>query len=147
MDDSSSMTRVHIARQFALHVGRRDVAQALPLLSSEVSYRVLGDHSLAGTFIGPDAVASHLIYLADRTMGTFDTLKWVDWLVGEDHVAALAEVHMQADERIFHGRPLFLMKFDINDRISEITIFFESEADALWFFGRDSPPEGLTGSG
>jgi ketosteroid isomerase-like protein len=139
--DSAGTVRLHIAKQFALHLGQRDVAQALPLLSPQVSYRVLGDHALAGTFTGPEAVANHLIQLADLTTGTYETLKWADWLIGEDHVAALADVQMQAEQRKFHAQPLFLMKFDLNDRISEITIFFESEAAALRFFGQEAPPE------
>jgi hypothetical protein len=147
MTDSNSTVRLHVAKEFALHLGHRDVAQVLPLLSPQVSFRVLGDHALAGTFIGPEAVANHLLELADVTRGTFEALKWADWLVGEEHVAALADVQMQANQRIFHGRPLFLMTFDVNDRISEFTILFESEAAASRFFGQDASADRPTTRG
>src|ERR1700728_259386 len=104
LTESANSTRLEIAQQFLTHLGHRDHARAIELVSPQVTYRVLGHHSLAGTFSGPDEVTNHLVNLVERTMGTFDAFKWEDWMVGEHHVAAIADIHMRADARAFAGR-------------------------------------------
>jgi len=37
--------------------------------------------------------------------------KWDDWLIGEHHVAGVAQVQVQGRAEIYRGRQLFLMAF------------------------------------
>jgi ketosteroid isomerase-like protein len=141
MTGLTGSTRRQTAQRFVMQIGRRDIDQAIELLSPGVRYHVLGNHALAGTFSGPEEVRKHLISLDDRTLGTFEAIKWEDWLVGEDHVAALATIRMSAGGKLFTGRHLFLAEFDVADMIVGITIFFEDEASALRFFGPPALPE------
>jgi ketosteroid isomerase-like protein len=147
MTDSMLPTRLGTAQEFLLHVGHHDFDEAIGLLSPGVVYRVPGRHALAGTFHGPDEVTAHLITLVERTTGTFEALKWEDWLIGQDHVAALVNVHMQSNARAYTGRHIFLVTFDLDDRISGISVFFENESSAERFFGQadehqDAPRSG-----
>jgi len=144
MTESEHPTRLELAQRFVMHIGRRDLDDAIELLSARVRYRVRGTHALAGEFSGPEAVRTHLVNLSDRTLGTFETTKWEDWLVGEDHVAALAVIQMSADGRLYSGRHLFLVKFDVADMIVGITVFFEDESSAFRFFGPAAVPDGTS---
>ena len=117
-------TRLAIARQFLAHIGHRDVDQGIELLSADATSRVPGSRALAGTFSGRDEVMRHLTDLYERTGGTFDAYKWEDWMVGEHHVAALADVHFDAKGQMYEGRHLLLVRFDLDDKIEEITVFF-----------------------
>jgi ketosteroid isomerase-like protein len=135
MTGSTHRTRLEATQQFLTHIERREVEQAIELLSPGVSYHVLGNHAFSGTFSGREEVRKHLIKIDERTMGTVDTVKWDDWLVGEDHVAALANITMTAAGRRFTGRLLFLAKFDVADLMVGVTVIFEDEASALRFFG------------
>ena len=125
MSATDSPTRLGIAQSFVLHLGHLDVEQIIRLLSPTVTYRVPGSHTLAGTFHGPDDVTRHLMALADRTRGTFDAFKWEDWMVGQDYVSILADLHMQVERRAFSGRAIFLVGFDPGDRIASLSVFFE----------------------
>jgi ketosteroid isomerase-like protein len=136
MTDAPRPSRLDAAKSFVFHIGAVDLGAAIELLSPNVRYSVEGSNALAGHFSGRNEVAGHLCALAERTMGTFNPVKWEDWLLGEHHVAALIQVHMQADGRVFVGRYLFLMKFDADDLISEITVFVENAESADRFFGR-----------
>jgi ketosteroid isomerase-like protein len=142
MTDSSLPTRLATAQEFLLHIGHPDFDRAIGLLSPQVVYRIPGRHALAGTFHGPDEVTAHLTTLLERTTGTFEALKWEDWLVGQDHVAALVTVHVQSNASAYTGRHLFLVTFDVDDRISGISVFFENEDSAERFFGQADEPQG-----
>jgi hypothetical protein len=106
------------------------------LLSPDVTYRVGGNHALAGTFRGPDEVIAHMRELVDRTGDTYDAFKWEDWLVGELHVAALVRIHARGRATIYVGRLVVLFGFDPADKVSEITIFFEDTSAAERFFSQ-----------
>ena len=76
-----------------------------------------------------------------------DTFKWEDWLVGEQHVAALADVHIHMQGKRYKSRHLFLVGFDTDDKIVEIVVFFEDEHSAepvsythLDVYKRQNPP-------
>ena len=125
MTTTEPAARLGIAQEFVLHLGHRDADQIIRLLSPTVTYRVPGSHTLAGTFHGPDDVTRHLMALADRTRGTFDAFKWEDWMVGQDYVSILADLHMQVDRRVFSGRAIFLVGFDAGDRIASLSVFAE----------------------
>ena len=108
----------------------------MELLSPHVTYRVPGTHALAGVFSGREAIVGHLAALFERTDGSLDTFKWEDWLVGEQHVAALADVHIHMQGKRYKSRHLFLVGFDTDDKIVEIVVFFEDEHSAERFIGR-----------
>jgi ketosteroid isomerase-like protein len=133
--DSSNASRLQVARRFVASIGQRDTDQAIGFLAADVTYHVLGNYAFAGTFSNPRGVADHLANLADWSMGTFDTVSWEDWLVGDEHIAALARVRIQADARSYRGRHMFLLRFDEMDKISRITVLFESPDAAARFFG------------
>jgi ketosteroid isomerase-like protein len=105
------------------------------MLAPDVTYRVIGQHSLAGTFAGPDEVMRHLTEVRERTSGTLDAVKWDDWLVGENHVGALLEVHIRANARKFSGRVIYLLRFDVDDLITDILVVFGDEDAAARYFG------------
>jgi hypothetical protein len=123
------------AQEFTRHMGHRDVDEVAPFLSPNVRYRVPGQHALAGSFQGVDAVMSHLHDLADRSGGTFNAFKFEDWLVSDNSVAAVIDAHIQGHGATITERNIFLFGFDGADRISEISIFFQNEDSIERFFG------------
>jgi ketosteroid isomerase-like protein len=135
MPEDARPTRLSIAREFLTSIGKGDVGPALALLSPQAVYRVTGRHAMAGVFSGSEDIAHHLALLYQRTKGTFDTVKWEDWLVGEEHVAALSDVHMDVDRRMYSARHLTLVRFDLDDLIREITVYFEDEPSLERFLG------------
>jgi len=104
------------------------------LLSPGVSYTVPGTNALAGTCHGPAEVRGHLAKLLSMSNETYDVIKWVDWMVGDDHVAALQYAQIQRQHSIYRGHQLFLVGFDQDDLISEIRVFFEDQERADRFF-------------
>jgi ketosteroid isomerase-like protein len=136
MPDPTPHPRLAITREFLQRVARADLAEAVKLLSDDVTYRAEGNNALAGSFSGRDGVVRHLLQIIEKTRGTFETFKWEDWMVGEHHVVGLGAIHAQAEGRIFRGRTLTLVSFNIADEIHAITVFFE-EPDAMdRFIGR-----------
>ncbi len=110
------------------------VDDAIHLLSPDVTYSVPGRSALSGVCHGPEEVRRHLAMLLDFTKGTYDVLKWVDWMVGETHVAGLQYLQMQRKSVIFRGHQLFLVQTDHNDALSDIKVLFEDEEEASRFF-------------
>jgi ketosteroid isomerase-like protein len=121
-------------RNFFLSYTLTDVDDAVPLLSPNVVYTVPGQHKLSGVFHGPDEVRRHIAELVDYSKGTFEVLKWMDWMVGETHIAALQYAHAQNSSRIYRGHHLYLVESDSEDLVSDIKIFFEDQAAAERFF-------------
>jgi len=135
MPNSAHRTRLEAAQQFVMHIGHRDSERAMELLSPNVVYRVQGQHALAGVFSGREEVTRHLAKLQELTRGTLDSLKWEDWLLGADHVAALTDIRVQSGGRLYTGRHVYLVSFDPDDRIAEVVVFFEDERAVERFFG------------
>lgn len=98
------------------------------LLSDNVTYKVHGHRELARGITGRDAVAKHLVELVERSGGGYESLKWVDWMVGNDHVAAIAQILVQATGQRFEGPVLFVVEFDSDDKIDEIVVFAQDVA-------------------
>lgn len=132
--EPTKLTRLEAAQKFAMHIGHRDRDNAMELLSPSVTYRVPGGFALAGLFSGSEAVATHLCDLVARTLGTFEAVKWEDWMVGEYHIAALADVQVRIEARRFAGRILFLLRFDMDDKIDEIVVLPEDPRAVERFF-------------
>jgi ketosteroid isomerase-like protein len=135
MADEAPPTRMARAQQFLMYIGRRQVDPGIALLAPDATYRVPGNHALGGVFTGRQEIARHLTALFERTGGTFDTYKWDDWMLGEHHVAALADVHVQTRGHMYRSRHLFLVRFDVDDQIAEITVFFEDLAALAQLIG------------
>ena len=133
------MARLEASQAFAMHIGHRDQEQAMALLSSDVSYRIAGDNSMTGSFSGSEQVAAHLCELSLTTEGTYQAIKWEDWMVGEQHVAAWADVQAERPGRRFTGRVLFLIRFDAADKIDEIIVLPEDPIATQRFFRADPP--------
>lgn len=122
------------ARRFFLSYSLSDLDEALPLLSPDVVYTVPGDNKLSGVFQGRDEVRRHIAALIDYSQGTFEVLKWLDWMVGETHITALQYAQAQNAHRIYRGHHLYLLETDSDDLVSDIKIFFENQASADQFF-------------
>ncbi len=122
------------ARRFFLSYSRADLDDAVPLLSPNVVYTVPGHHKLSGVFHGPDEVRRHVATLVDYSRGTFEVLKWVDWMLGESHITALQYAQVQKASGIYRGHHLYLLESDSDDLVSDIKVFFEDQAAAERFF-------------
>ncbi len=101
------------------------------LLSSKVTYTVPGRSALSGVFRGPDEVKAHICRLHRFLNGTYDILKWVDWLEGESHVAGIQYVQVQSHRIRYRGHQVYVVTFDENDALLDIKILFEDESQAL----------------
>ena len=122
------------ARRFFLSYSLTDLDDKVPLLAPNVVYTVPGHHKLSGVFRGPDEVRRHIAALVDYSRGTFEVLKWMDWMVGESHIAALQYAQAQHEARIYRGHHLYLLESDSDDLVSDIKVFFEDQAAADRFF-------------
>ncbi len=122
------------ARRFFLSYSREHVDDAVELLSPHIVYSVSGHSRLSGVFRGPDEVRQHIVNLIDFSRGTFEVLKWMDWMIGETHITVLQYAQAQTDGRIYRGHHMYLLEFDTDDLLSAITVFFEDQAAADRFF-------------
>jgi ketosteroid isomerase-like protein len=122
------------ARRYFLSYSREQVNDVVHVLSPDVAYTVPGHNRFAGTFHGPDAVRQHIVELIDFSHGTFEVLKWVDWMVGETHVTALQYAQAQTEGVIYRGHHIYLLGFDQDDLLTTINVFFEDQAAADRFF-------------
>lgn len=107
----------------------------LALLSPDVVYSVPGHSPLAGVFRGPAEVGEHCAKLLSATSGTFEVLKWIDWLVGSSHIAALQLAQAQGEGMIYRNHHIYVVETDEQDLLTSIRIFFQNQAEADGFFG------------
>ncbi len=135
MPDSIHHDWLARAQQFLTAISRGDFVQAIDLLSENVTYRAQGNNALAGLFTGRDAVIRHLTELVERTKGTFEAFKWDDWLIGEQHVVGLSSIHAKSHGRIYKGRSLTVLGFNVAGQIDHITVFFEDQGAIDRFIG------------
>jgi len=133
---SGESARLDNVRRFLMGITTDRSADVLSLLSPTVVYSVPGDGPLSGDFRGPAEVSEHIARLFRITSGTFEVLKWVDWLVGMNHVAALQFVQAQGSGAIFRGHVVYVVETDQHELLSSIRIFFENQIAADAFFGR-----------
>jgi ketosteroid isomerase-like protein len=128
------------ARRFLMAITTDNSRDVLSLLSPDVVYTVPGHSPLAGIFRGPEEVHEHIAKLFRSTSRTLDTLKWVDWLVGLSHVAALQFAQAQGGSVVYRNHHMYVIETDRNDLLSSIKVFFENQSDADTFFA-GLPPE------
>jgi hypothetical protein len=79
-------------------------------------------------------VYEHVAKLFSATLGTFEVLKWVDWLVGLTHVAALQFAPGTGRGRRLPELPHVRRRDGQNDLLSNIGVFFKDQTDADTFF-------------
>ena len=134
MAPSAEPQRLLNARRFFLSYTLGHLDDAVGLLSPNVVYTVPGHNQISGVFHGPDEVRGHIANLIEISRGTFEVLKWMDWMVGETHITALQYAQAQSQGRIYRGHHLYLLESDRNDLLSDIQVFFENQQAADRFF-------------
>jgi ketosteroid isomerase-like protein len=134
MEPSPEPQRLVNARRFFLNFSLTHLDDATRLLSPNIVCTVPGQSKLSGVFHGPDEVRRHLGVMVELSGGTFEILRWVDWMIGETHIAALQYAQAQREARIYRGHHLFLLESDSNDLLSDIKVFFEDQAATDRFF-------------
>ena len=138
MANTPEPQRLINARLFFLNYSLKHLDEAVQLLSPNVVYSVPGHNQLSGVFHGPDEVRRHIVKLIDFSRGTFEVLKWMDWMVGESHIAALQYAQAQSHGGIYRGHHLYLLESDPDDLLSDIKVFFEDQSAADRFFTFES---------
>ncbi|MCU1488719.1 MAG: hypothetical protein JWM85_124 [Acidimicrobiaceae bacterium] len=126
--------RVAKAQEFLGRLVDQQAERATALLSPVVEYRLQGRYPLAGDFCGPAQATGHLAKLFSEIDGTLDLLKWEDWMLGGQHVAALLVIGMQRHGRRLDAEVLILLGFTVDDQISAVDVFFKDEQQAERFF-------------
>jgi ketosteroid isomerase-like protein len=122
------------AKRFFMSYSLSRLEEAVRMLSPKVVYTVPGKSPISGVFHGPDEARGHIIKLIELSRGTFEVLKWMDWMVGETHIAALQYAQAQNGGGIYRGHHIYLLESDHNDLLSSIKVFFEDQAAADRFF-------------
>ncbi len=143
-DDFGNPEWIDIGRSFVTSLGGARSDDALRLLAPNVAYRVLGHHSLSGAFSGREAVAQHLKAIVTQTDGRFDPVKFEDWMLGLRHVAVLLVVHAEVGGAAQQLRHLILMRFNDENLIDEVVVFFSDPEAAERLYGhllRDDPTQ------
>jgi ketosteroid isomerase-like protein len=120
----------NVQRFFMSFSSTDHLGEAASLLSAEVVYTVPGQSPMAGVFHGRADVREHLTKVLGLANGTLDVLKWVDWMVGESHVAALQFAQVQGRGMIYRGHHLYLVQTDSDGLLSDIKMFFEEQEEA-----------------
>ena len=122
------------ARRFFMSYSVSRVEDAVRMLSPDVVYTVPGKSPISGVFHGPDEARGHILKLIELSRGTFEVLKWMDWMVGDTYMAALQYAQAQNGGGIYLGTPIYLLESDPDDLLSSIKVFFEDQAAADRFF-------------
>jgi hypothetical protein len=134
MAASAEPRRLHNARRFFLSYSTEGLDDAAAFLSPDVVYTVPGHSQISGVFRGRDQVRRHIAQLIELSSGTFEVLKWMDWMVGETHMTALQYAQAQGRGSIYRGHHLYLLESDADDLLCDIKVFFEEQAAADRFF-------------
>jgi uncharacterized protein len=130
----TSDTRIAAVQEFFLQSFGGDMSSAVKFLDRDVSYHVPGSIQIGGDFEGPDAVARHLGELLKLTNATVNVLQWEDWLVGINHIAALAHMRVQRRGTIGTFRAVYLISMSDNEKIRRIEVLFADQAAVERFF-------------
>jgi ketosteroid isomerase-like protein len=118
-DDRLALVQIFFTRFF-----EGNVDEALTLLEPTVVYHVPGRVELAGEFVGPAAVATHLRKFLEVTGNAIDVLSWDDWLIGTIDIAGVVRVHLQRPGRSQEFRFVFLVAVSQNVKIARVECFY-----------------------
>jgi ketosteroid isomerase-like protein len=122
------------AKRFFMDYSSSRLDDAVQMVSPSVVYTVPGSNPIAGVFHGRDEVKRHMGKLIEVSRGTFEVLKWIDWMVGDMHIAALQYAQAQNRGGIYRGHHVYLLESDTEDLLSRIQVFFEDQGAADRFF-------------
>ena len=139
MDPSAEPARLVNVRRFLMGLSADRPEDVASLLAPGVVYTVPGHSPLSGVYHGTAEVHDHIRHLFRATSGTFEVLKWVDWLVGLSHVAALQFVQAQGDGIVFRSHLVYVVETDLHDLITGIRVYFENESNVDAFFASLPP--------
>lgn len=128
-DERLALVQTFFMRYFEGHID-----EALTLLEPTVVYHVPGRAELGGDFVGPAAVAEHLLKFLELTGNAIDVLSWDDWLIGTTDIAGVVRVHLQRPGRVHEFRFVFLVKVSQNSRIARVECFYSDPEAVERFF-------------
>ena len=134
--DPVEPARLVNARRFLMGISTGHADAVLALLAPTVVYTVSGHSPLAGTVHGPVEVQEHVRRVFRATSGTIDVLKWDDWLVGQNHVAALQFAQAQGAGMVHRNHLVFLIETDRHDLLTNIQLLFGNQDEADRFLAR-----------
>jgi ketosteroid isomerase-like protein len=136
VSEAGEPARLVNARRFLMGIMGNNADDVLGLLAPDVAYTVPGHSPLAGVYHGPAEVHEHIDKLFRVTSGRVEVLKWVDWLVGLNHVAAMQLAQAQGSGVIYRNHHLFVMETDRHDLLTDIRVLFDDQDGADEFFTR-----------
>ncbi len=93
---ASGLQRVE---RFLMALANRRPVEASIELSEEATYVVPGRSWVAGTFTGREEILRHFEQTFDFAVDV-NALKWVDWKIGTNLVAAVLDRHLRCDSKI-----------------------------------------------
>jgi hypothetical protein len=134
MDQPAEPLRLTNTRRFLMDISSHRPGQVAGLLAPDVTYTVPGHSPMAGVYRGPEEVQDHIRKVLEVTSGTFQILKWIDWMVGLAHVSALQFAQAQGGGVVYRAHHLYVVETDHNDLLSTIRIYFEDQYEADSFF-------------
>jgi ketosteroid isomerase-like protein len=135
VSEAGEPARLVNVRRFLMGITANKSDDVLSLLAPDVVYTVSGHSPLAGVFHGPAEVHEHIDKLFRVTSG-LEILKWVDWLVGLTHVAAMQLAQAQGGGVVYRNHHLFLVETNQHDLLTDIRVLFEDQDGADEFFTR-----------
>jgi ketosteroid isomerase-like protein len=136
VSEAGEPARLVNVRRFLMGITANKSDDVLSLLAPDVVYTVPGHSPLAGVFHGPAEVHEHIDKLFRVTSGRVEILKWVDWLVGLSHVAAMQLAQAQGGGVVYRNHHLFVVETDRHDLLTDIRVLFEDQDGADVFFAR-----------
>ena len=127
--------RLAITQEFFRQYFGGQVDEAMKLLGPNVEYRVTGRSAMAGTFVGPEAVSSHLRTFLESIEAPINVLQWEDWLVGSTYVAGVVRFELQRPGQRQEFRLVGLVQVGGDDKISSVEIFSSDPGALERFYG------------
>jgi ketosteroid isomerase-like protein len=117
--------QLSLVQRFLQLLLKGDVDQSTKLLAPDATYHIPGSHYPAGTFVGARAVAGHLQEFFEFTNHTVDLLKWEDWMVGANSIAAVVQMRFERAGAAWQLRVIYLVKLrPDNATITSVELFF-----------------------
>lgn len=102
------------------------VADAVALLEPDAEIHLPGRASIAGDFVGPDAVAEHLRQFLKMTEDPVNVLGYDDWLVGDVYIGGIVRLELQRPGRLGQFRIVYLAIVSEARKIAHIDVFYDN---------------------
>ncbi|HXW34351.1 MAG TPA: nuclear transport factor 2 family protein [Acidimicrobiales bacterium] len=134
--------RMEVAQEFFQRFYRGDVSGAAELLDENVTYHVPGSHQISGLFQGVQAVKDHLEKVIELSEHTVRVVRWVDWMVGVNHLSAIAEVHVQRRGAMHTFKLVYLLEMTPQNKLRRIEVLADDPAAVERTFPKDDEQVG-----